>query len=119
MKYTLLLAFCCVVFSCMTPYDESKLLGEWKKIDWTVINSGESISNKMDFTFNPDNRYEVDYGSQKELGKYWISGEYLHTLEDGKIEKKVKILILTLDSLVFEMNRAGSLEKVTLIKDQE
>ena len=70
----------------------------------------------MDFTFHPDRRYEVDYGQDIEKGKYWISGQYLHTVEDGKAEKKVLITSLTSDSLAFEMNRAGSIEKVVLLK---
>ena len=119
MKYTFLLAFCCFVISCVSPHDESKLLGEWQTVDWIVINTGENISNKMNFTFNANYRYEVDYGNQKEHGKYWISGKFLHTLEDGETEKKVKILKLTLDSLIFEMNRAGSLEKVILTKGRD
>lgn len=70
----------------------------------------------MDFIFKPDRLYEIDYGSLKEKGEYWISNEFLHTVEDGQVEKKVKIISLTKDSMFFEMNRAGIIEKVIIVK---
>ena len=103
--------------SCNAKWDKAFLIGDWNTIEWLKIDSGEKISNTMRFSFQDDDRYTVDYGSQKELGKYWIAGEYLHTVEDGKAEKKVRITKLNSDTLVFEMNRAGYLELVTLLRD--
>jgi hypothetical protein len=92
------------------------LLGNWKVNKWTEISSGKKITNQMDFSFEEDGRYLLDYGKKKEHGKYWIANEYLHTIEEGKAEKKVKIISLQKDTLAMEMNRAGSIEKVILVR---
>ena len=117
MKYVLL---CFLVFSlssCAQNWDASNLLGEWKTSSWEVAQTGKEINAKMDFNFVNDKRYIIDYGTQTEKGKYWISGDYLHTVEDGQSEKKVKILSLSHNTFIFEMNRAGSIENVKLIRN--
>ena len=48
----------------------------------------------MDMSFQSDGKYTIDYGTKKENGKYWINGEYLHTLAEGKSEMSVKIMKL-------------------------
>jgi len=105
-----------LTIGCNSVHDEALLHGQWKTSKWIVVASGKNIQNQMDFTFTPDKTYEVDYGSQQENGTYYIAGEYLHTKENGAIDKSVKIKLLTADSLVFEMNRAGALEHVLLLK---
>ena len=106
----------CIRDSCNSLHDETLLHGNWKVSEWKEVQSGKAISQKMDFQFDADNSYSVDYGSQKEAGSYYLSGEFLHTKETGSIEKSVRITKLTADSLVFQMNRAGSLEVITLRK---
>ena len=115
-----ILTFCLTLMllqGCNSLHDEALLHGQWKTQKWIVLSSGQKINNKMDFTFNADKTYVVDYGSQDEKGSYYIAGEYLHTKETGATEKSVKIKLLTTDSLIFEMNRAGSLEQVLLLKN--
>jgi len=56
------------------------------------------INNRMDFNFKADKTYEIDYGTEKEKGKYWIASNYLETVEDGMSAKKVKIVKLTPDN---------------------
>ena len=117
MKYSLILSVAVLFLACNAKYEESFLHGDWVKQSWLNLDDGSSIDQKLDFSFSEDRRYKVDYGQQMEEGKYWLAGEYLHTVEDGRAEKKVRILTLTQDSLVFEMNRGGHLEKVTLKKN--
>lgn len=117
MKYVLSVLLCCfLMLACQSKYDVTQLHGEWKTVQWIQSNSGNSVNNPMNFKFDSDDRYEVDYGSETEEGRYWIAGDYLHTVEDGRAEKKVRIIKLTKDSLEFEMNRAGYLEMVTLVR---
>ena len=97
-------------------YDASLLIGDWKTTDWVEQKTDKKINNKMDFTFDTLGRYVIDYGSVKEKGKYWITGDFLHTHEDGEAEKKVKITALSTNNMNFEMNRTGSIELVTLSK---
>lgn len=99
-------------------FDAMLLPGEWKTTSWVEQKTDKKITNKMDFSFMEDGRYTIDYGSIKENGKYWVAGEFLHTVEDGQAEKKVKITSLTADHMNFEMNRTGSIELVSLKKSK-
>jgi len=105
-----------VIISCGNNYNEVLLHGKWKTHDWTVKTTGKKVTGQMDFEFNTNGEYLIDYGSQNEKGKYWITADYLHTVETGQSEKSVKVLKLTKDSFHFQMNRAGSLEEVLLLK---
>jgi len=105
-----------VLMACQSKYDVKKLYGEWNLSEWVIESTGKKVSNKMNMNFQKDGTYIIDYGSKKENGKFWIANEFLHTVETGKAEKKVKLLQLVQDSLMFQMNRAGQLEKVSLVK---
>jgi len=102
--------------SCEQKWKEGDLHGSWKLNSWTEINSDVSVGDKMDFTFDSgeDKRYSIDYGSMQEKGKYWIEYDYLVTVEDGSVAKKVKIISMSKDTLEFDMNRAGTLERLVL-----
>jgi len=112
----LLTCFLLVSACANEKFDALLLPGEWTTTNWVVEKSDKKITNKMDFTFGTDGRYEIDYGSIKEKGKYWVAGEFLHTVEDGAAEKKVKLTNLTADKMNFEMNRTGQIELVSLEK---
>lgn len=116
MKQILILLSLTFIVACAESFDINKLPGEWELESWTKKDNGEAIEGQMDFTFNADETYAIDYGNQTETGKYWISGPYLHTKEEGQAEKKVLITRLTDDTFTFEMNRAGSIEVVQLTK---
>ena len=116
MKYLFFACLSFLLFSCGSDFDSQLLMGKWKTVSWTNLATGQKMNNQMDFQFENDGRYLVDYGTVKEKGEYWLTGEYLHTVEDGLSEKKVKIISLSQDSMVFEMNRAGVIEKVVLIQ---
>ena len=115
-RYLCIACFSLLLVSCASEFDSQLLVGKWKTVSWINKVTGKKIKNKMDFQFNNDELYEIDYGSLTEKGKYWIANEFLHTVEEGQSEKKVKIISLSQDSMVFEMNRAGILEKVVLVK---
>lgn len=103
--------------SCFVEHNKPDLIGSWNTVNWTVKQNGQKITGqKMAMTFNADERYEVDYGDQKEIGKWWVVGNNLYTREDGFAQKLVKITKLQNDTLQFEMNRSGRIEEVTLVK---
>ena len=117
MRNLILLSISLFIFSCTnTNWDKTLLYGDWEVIEWTNTETQQKINAKMDFSFSDDSQYVVDYGSSKEEGKFWIMGDFLHTIEKGKAEKKVKIQSLTPEALVFEMNRGGIIEIVKLQK---
>lgn len=99
-----------------TNYDKTLLYGDWVVDSWVIENTGKAITNQMDMNFKPNDQYTIDYGSEQENGKYWIMGDYLHTIEKGQAEKKVKLISLSADTLKFQMNRGGHLELITLKK---
>jgi len=114
-RLIVLLAICSLI-ACKDKWEDSALLGKWNTVSWTEKLSGKSIGNKMDFHFMEAGKYDVDYGSVQSSGKYWIANEYLHTVENGKVEIKVLIVNLNQDSLVLELNRGGVLETMVLLK---
>ena len=97
-------------------YQASQLVGNWDAIEWNDLTNNERIDISVDFSFGEDGRYIGNYGDSSEEGKYWISGDNLHTIEDGKAEKKVKIKKLNQDTLIFGMNRGGTLEEIVLTR---
>lgn len=115
MRY-ILIVISFLAISCSSAYDAGLLVGDWGTASWTVLSSGASVDQKMDFHFESEGMYVVDYGTEDEKGAYYLSGEYLHTKENGAIEKSVKITKLTKDTMMIEMNRAGRLERVVLVK---
>lgn len=108
--------FLLLLSSCSSSIDATLLNGEWKVAAWKVVSTGKAINQKMDFQFNGDKTYLIDYGSKKETGTFFLSGSHLHTKENGGIEKSVLIKTLTKDSLILDMNRAGSLEEIILVR---
>ncbi len=106
--------------SCEPKWKEADLHGAWKIQSWTELSSGKVLGDKMDFTFEKgeDKRYAIDYGSMQEKGKYWIEYDFLITVEDGSVAKKVKIIDMVKDTLTFDMNRAGRLERLVLTRVQ-
>lgn len=109
-----------VLFSFIACQDNKQakqdILGQWETIDWYVKNTNEKINRKMDFSFDDSSKYMVDYGTQKEEGTYYLSFDKLYTTETGQKEKNVQIIRLDSDTMIFEMNRAGSLEILILAK---
>ena len=107
-----------LLLACDVEHNKPLLIGEWEMVDWYITNTNEKIQGqKMDFAFGDDDRYEVDYGTQKEVGSWRVSGNNLFTTEDGMAEKMVRITQPIGDTLVFEMNRSGRLEVVVLVKN--
>lgn len=118
MKYLIcLIALSIIACQNESPYQDQELLGDWNAIEWMDVTNQKPINAKVSFHFEENNRYIGNYGNASEKGKYWISGDNLHTIEDGKAEKKVRIKKLANDTLVFEMNRAGAMEEMVLIRN--
>lgn len=104
----------CIVLSC-SHTDHKLIIGKWKGVEW-VAGTQESPNTPSDavFTFNEDGSYTFDYAGNIEKGKYFVTGDQLFTTPDGGIKMMVKIPKLTQDTLVFDMNRGGQAERLTL-----
>lgn len=105
------------LLGCTGEFTEDQLIGKWQGVEWKDITNEKTIDIQVGFSFEENSRYVATYGASSEKGKFWISGENLHTIEDGKAEKKVKIAKLQNDSLLFRMNRAGTIEEILLVKE--
>ena len=91
LKYISLICLSILIISaCADKYSKTDLIGKWKVSKWQVESSGKNISSKMDMDFMSDGQYAIDYGAKNEAGKYWISGDYLHTVAEGKSEMSVR-----------------------------
>lgn len=100
--------------------DDSKkplLLGKWKGVAWKVNgkDAGRDASS-VKFEFQVGDHYTAAYGEQAEKGTFRLAGDKLYTTAENKIEKMVKLAMLTADSLVMDMNRAGESEQLILVK---
>ena len=119
MNNNVLFLFALILFiGCQSEpqYTEDQLLGQWELAEWKDLTNDKTIDGTVQFVFEAESRYTGAYGNLREVGKFWIEGDNLHTIEDGKAEKKVKIEKLNSDTLIFGMNRVGNLEQMILIK---
>ena len=103
--------------SCVQSENKGLLVGDWKGTQWLVDgNPSEYDAAKVSFHFANDGGYSSDFGGDKEKGTYILREDKLYTTPDGQLEIMVQISKLTKDSLVFDMNRSGRPEKLTLVK---
>ena len=119
MKYTLLtLATTLFWIGCAEEpvTSMSELEGSWKGIE---IKQNGSVQNLIDFgfKFNTDSTYTYKGGSYKEVGVYSIQGNKLITHAEGDLEKQVQITKINADTLVLDMNDAGTAMVMTLVHE--
>lgn len=117
------LFFACVsllsLFACEPSQNKELILGQWKGAEWLVGDSpAEYDPHQVHFSFTKDG-YSSDFGGEKEKGTYYLRDNKLYSTgdADGQIEITVEIAKLTKDSLVFNMNRSGQPETLTLIRE--
>ena len=105
------------LFACSEDQKEKDLIGEWALVAWKDVTHDRQKQGEVSFAFKEDKRYTASLNGNAEKGRYWVEFQNLHTVEDGKSEKKVKILKLENDTLILEMNRMGTMEEMVLVKD--
>jgi hypothetical protein len=103
--------------SCTEKIDKKLLPGVWKGAEWIVAGVQDEIdASSASFSFQPDGQYTYTYNDAVEKGKYYVTNGELYTTPDGGTKMMVKITTLTQDSLVFNMNRGGQAETLTLVR---
>jgi hypothetical protein len=106
-----------LLVSCGPTADTKLLHGQWKGAEWVMVNQPGTIdASLVSFSFGTDGRYTYTYNEAVEQGDYFVSNNELYTTPDGGTKMMVKIEKLTADSLVFQMNRGGTSEVLTLVK---
>ncbi|MEO6671730.1 MAG: lipocalin family protein [Ferruginibacter sp.] len=111
LPFFLLLCSC----SSSNPEYNKLIIGNWSGAEWLIDGkeSNRDIQNTH-FSFDEKGTYTFEYSGTKEEGSYKIENDMLFTTPAGKQEIMVKIQKLTMDSLLFDMNRAGQAELLTL-----
>ena len=118
LKFGILLACTLgLLLSCTEKVDKKLLPGDWQGVQWIVAGMGGEIdASTAVFSFKEDGHYTYSYNDAKEKGKYYVVNGELYTTPDGGTKMMVKIEKLTQDSLVFNMNRGGQSETLTLLR---
>lgn len=93
------------------------IFGKWQGVSWTVEGSGENRNAAaVYFQFQDANQYQAEFGDQQESGSFKVEGDKLYTTAEGQMQKMVRIVKLTADTLEMEMNRGGVKENLVLKK---
>lgn len=111
-----LLLLTCFI-ACFDTIDKKLIIGQWTGTEW-VTSEGVQVYTPEDasFTFDDKGNYTFVHQEHAERGKYFISNNQLYTTPDGGEQIMVKIVSLTAGQLIFEMNRGGTREQLTLMK---
>lgn len=113
----LIVVFTLTLHSCVENENAKNIVGNWKGAEW-LIDEKQSDRNVAEtkFTFDDKGVYTFLYGSKLEKGTYKVENDMLFTKPAEGQEIMVKINKLNKDSLVFDMNRSGVKEILTLVK---
>ena len=103
--------------SCSNTEKNKLLYGSWTGAEWLVEGKPSSHSPQdAVFTFDETGHYTFTYNDNVEKGTYYTNNNQLFTTPDGGIKMMVKIPKLTQDTLIFDMNRGGQAERLTLVR---
>ena len=108
----LLIAF---ITGCASTENNKKIVGRWTGTEWLVNAAPSSLrADQAFFVFDEKGASNFEYVGNKEEGTYKVENDMLFTKPTNQQEIMVKIFKLTKDSLVFDMNRSGQAERLTL-----
>ena len=112
-----LIPFLLLLLSCGNSENKKLIVGNWAGTEWLVDGKPSDLDVKNTyFTFNDKGEYTYEYSGNKEQGTYIIEKDMLFTTPKGEHEMMVKIVKLTKDSLIFDMNRGGQPESLTMLR---
>jgi len=111
MKNLLIGTFCLFIFSACNEIDNKLLYGNWKGHqmlqDGKVIDSGAEL---VKFEFDANGNYKYELAHHKEAGPFRTVEDKLYTtdtIDAKRLEKVVRIKLITTDSLHIQMNKEG------------
>ena len=120
MKNILLALTLCLLFGSCENNEEKyrKIIGVWHCTSWTSVrDKTDRCDDNVAFAFNNDKTYSSQLGSEKDQGKFTISGNLLTVSPEGKMDISVEILTLNETELKLLMNNAG-IEETLVLKKQ-
>ena len=106
-------------YSCGNRENNKMIVGTWTGKEW-LVNGNPSNRNVTEthFTFDDKGNYTYTYSGTKENGTYKVENDMLFTKPGDQQEIMVKIKKLSADTLIFDMNRGGQTELLTLLRDK-
>lgn len=119
MKNKSYLLLCSIFFlsSCFDAEKQRLIIGNWNGVEWLVEGRPSGYAaDAVAFAFDNEGKYTYRYQDFNESGKYNVANNQLFTTPDGGIRMMVKIIRLDQDTLVFDMNRSGNSELLTLVR---
>src|SRR5687768_16495027 len=107
------------LLSCGDTTNNKLIIGSWTGAEWLIDGkeSGRQV-RQTHFTFGENGEYSFNYPGTNEKGTYKVENTMLFTKAQDRAEIMVNITKLTPDSMVFSMNRSGTTEVLTLLKDK-
>ena len=106
--------------SCEESIDEKLVLGNWTAAQFLENGAPKEVDlNSINFSFFENQTYTFQGLMNKEAGNFHLSRNLLYstdTLSTDRIEKSVKIIKASSDSLFFEMNNGGTKQIIKLYK---
>lgn len=113
----LMVSFVLFFIACGNTENNKLIVGNWQGVQWLVAGQpSENMANQTFFSFDSTGAYTYQYDNNKENGTYKVANDELYTTPQNEMEIMVKIKKLTQDSLIFEMNRGGKAEELTLLR---
>ena len=105
--------------SCGNKENNKMIIGNWTGREW-LVNGSPSNRNVAEthFMFDDNGNYRYTYAGTEEKGTYKVENDMLFTKPVDQQEIMVKIKKLNADTLIFDMNRGGQTELLTLLRDK-
>ncbi len=104
------------LLGCDTAEYET-IQGDWHCSSWIVTATGaQQCRGDVRFSFSTEKTYTSDIGSIHQQGKFDIINDQITFYPEGSMAIGVKVDQLNMDTLAFTMNRAGSEEKMILVR---
>jgi hypothetical protein len=108
-----------ILTNCTDSKNKELIIGKWTGIEWLVNGQpADYTPANASFTFEAGGHYTFQYGESVEKGDYFISGDQLFTTPEGGLKMMVKVPRLSQDTMVFDMNRGGQSERLTLTREK-
>ena len=105
------------LLSCSNTENNQKIIGNWQGIEWLVEKQpGVYEAAAASFSFDDKAHYSFTYKNNTENGTYKVENNMLFTKPEAGQEIMVLIEKLNSDTLVFQMNRGGIKEELTLLR---
>ena len=116
---TLMFLWLTLIFvSCFDAKKQKLIIGNWKGISWLVDGQpAPYLPEHAAFIFDENGGYTYRFAEHVETCKYNVANNQLFTTPEGGNRMMVKIVKLEGDTLVFDMNRSGQSELLTLVRD--